>query len=97
MYKEFGIKEEIFKAEEEFMSKGKPVLDIESYVAEHLAKQGYRKQSEVAKEIIDLANELYNAIDSELSVNGDFILGCKSAIKVLQTKIMERYGVWDVY
>lgn len=38
------IKEEIFKAEEEFMSKGKPVLDIESYVAEHLAKQGYRKQ-----------------------------------------------------
>lgn len=46
-----------------------------------------------AQEIIVLANEFINTIDSELCVNDDFKLGCKSAIRVLQTKIMERYGV----
>lgn len=85
------IKEEIFKAEEEFMSKGKPVLDIESYVAEHLAKQGYRKESEVAKEIIDLANETIKNI-SEI-VGTDVEVFAKAGIRLIQTKIMERYGV----
>lgn len=42
------IYQEILRAEQEFI--GKPVLDIEKYVAKHLTEQGYRKQEWISVE-----------------------------------------------
>ena len=57
----------------------------------YLYEQGYRKQSEVAQEIIDLANETIKNI-SEI-VGTDVEVFAKAGIRLIQTKIMERYGV----
>lgn len=49
------IYQEILRAEQKFI--GKPVLDIEKFVAKHLTEQGYRKQVEA--EWIDLHKGKY--------------------------------------
>ena len=58
-----------------------------------LYNAGYRKQQEVAKDIISLANELVTTIESESGISIASKVLFISSIKLLQTKIMERYGV----
>lgn len=58
---------------------------------EHLYNHNYRNAQTTAKEILDLANETIKNI-SEI-VGTDVEVFAKAGIRLIQTKIMERYGV----
>lgn len=62
---------------------------------EILAKTLEEIKQTTAKEIIDLANELILTIESEQAYTNFTLEVFKAGIRLMQTKIMERYGVCD--
>jgi hypothetical protein len=59
---------------------------------EHLYNHNYRNAQDVAQEIIDLANELILTVESEQAYTNFTLEVFKAGIRLMQTKIMERYG-----
>jgi hypothetical protein len=60
---------------------------------EHLYNHNYRNAQTTAQEIIDLANELILTVESEQEYTNFTLEVFKAGIRLMQTKIMERYGV----
>ena len=58
-----------------------------------LQEKGYRKQQEVAQDIISLANEVKEFFENDATVDDEHKVYFKLAMRFFQTKIMERYGV----
>lgn len=67
---------DIEDAELNFSKLKRPILDIEEYVAEVLVEKGYRKASEIAREIF---NSIMNALEK----------GVKEANKVVENSTID--------
>lgn len=61
--------------------------------AKMLLEKDYQKKQTTAQEIIDLANELILTVESEQAYTNFTLEVFKAGIRLMQTKIMERYGV----
>jgi hypothetical protein len=56
-------------------------------------QEGEKIKQTTAQEIIDLANELILTVESEQAYTNFTLEVFKAGIRLMQTKIMERYGV----